>query len=337
MLIVVVSLAWEKWEFRGENLANAYNIPVETRKWLMNQVVLKNPLRGKGRARKWLPYLLLLPSLVFLTLFTYWPFLQAILSSLSTKRRVREVGEFAGLENYRRIFADSEFTTAALNNVVYAIGTTAPSIALALVLALSLRNSSRLNSLLRSVFFFPTLIPLVAASAVFIFVFMPDIGLLDYYLAKLGVSSRNWLGNPNTALASLIVLTIWKNAGYYMLFFLAGLQGISQDAEDAAIIEGANRWQVLRYVTLPLLGPTIAFVVVIALIASITQVDHVIVMTQGGPSNSTSLLLQYIFRQAHENYDLGKATAATVVTLAVLLGISFLSMRTMERNVHYEN
>jgi len=318
-------------------LADAQNVIAKSRKPSVSRLSLKKPLRSRRRARIWLPYLLLLPSLVFLTLFTYWPFLQAILSSFSTRRRVHDVGEFSGLENYNRIFTDSEFTTAALNNVIYAIGTTGPSIALALVLALSLRNSSRLNSLLRSVFFFPTLIPLVAASAVFIFVFMPDIGLLDYYLAKLGVSSRNWLGNPDTALASLIGLTIWKNAGYYMLFFLAGLQGISQDAEEAAIIEGANRWQVLRYVTLPLLGPTIAFVVVIALIASITQVDHVIVMTQGGPSNSTSLLLQYIFRQAHENYDLGKATAATVVTLTVLLGISFLSMRAMERNVHYEN
>lgn len=172
-----------------------------------------------GLRRTMLPYLLLLPALVFLTLFTYWPFLQAILSSFSSQRRVNDVGHFVGFENYHRIFSDVEFTTAAFNNLVYAIGTTSPSIVLALVLALSLRNSSRFNSLLRSVFFFPTLIPLVAASAVFIFIFMPDIGLLDFYLAKLGARSVNWLGNPNTALASLIALTIWKNAGYYMLFF----------------------------------------------------------------------------------------------------------------------
>ena len=290
-----------------------------------------------GSNRVLLPYLLLAPALVFLTLFTYWPFLQAVISSFSSKRRANDIGQFVGFENYYRIFTDVDFTTAAFNNLVYAIGTTGPSIAIALVLALSLRNSSRLNSLLRSVFFFPTLIPLVAASAVFIFVLVPDIGLLDYYLAKLGVRSTNWLGNPDTALASLIGLTIWKNAGYYMLFFLAGLQSIPQDAEEAALLEGANRFQVLYYVTLPLLGPTITFVVVIALIASITQVDHVIVMTQGAPNNATSLLLHYIYQQAHENYDLGKATAATVVSLSVLLAISFLSIRTMERNIHYEN
>ena len=226
-----------------------------------------------------LPYLLLLPALVFLTAFTYWPFLQAIISSFSTKRTVRDVGEFAGFDNYQRIFSDSEFIAAASNNFIYALGTAAPSIVIALFLALFLRNSSKINSFLRAVFFFPTLIPLVAASAVFIFIFMPQIGLLDYYLSKLGVRSINWLGNPDTALASLMGLTIWKNAGYYMLFFLAGLQSISEESEEAAVMEGASRWQILRYVTLPLLGPTTAFVVIIALIASISQVDHVIVMT----------------------------------------------------------
>ena len=284
-----------------------------------------------------LPYLLLLPALVFLTAFTYWPFLQAIISSFSTKRTVRDVGEFAGFDNYQRIFSDSEFIAAASNNFIYALGTAAPSIVIALFLALFLRNSSKINSFLRAVFFFPTLIPLVAASAVFIFIFMPQIGLLDYYLSKLGVRSINWLGNPDTALASLMGLTIWKNAGYYMLFFLAGLQSISEESEEAAVMEGASRWQILRYVTLPLLGPTTAFVVIIALIASISQVDHVIVMTQGSPNHSTSLFLHYIYQESHENYDLGKATAATVVTLVILLMISFISMRTMEKNVHYEN
>jgi sn-glycerol 3-phosphate transport system permease protein len=209
-------------------------------------------------------------------------------------------------------------------------------VVIALAFALALRESTRLNAVFRAAFFFPTLVPMVAASALFIFILMPDIGLLDHYLNKLAPHAVNWLGDPRYALASLMALTVWKNAGYYMLFFLAGLQGISKDAEEAATIEGATAAQRLWYVTLPLLGPTTAFVVVIALINAITQVDHVIVMTQGGPNNATSLLLYYIYQQAHEYYDLGKATAATVVSLAVLLAISFVSLRTMERGVHYE-
>ncbi len=296
--------------------------------------VFRTPLRRKAGTK--LPYLLLLPALFFLTLFTYWPLAQAMLSSLSAKRRVNDPDSFAGLENYRRLFADTDFQAAALNNLVYAVGTVVPSIVLALVFALMLRESTRFSAFMRSALFFPTLIPLVAASALFIFIFLPDIGLLDHYLGKLGASSVNWVGDPSIALASLIGMSVWKNAGYYMLFFLAGLQGISKDAEEAAIIEGANLFQRIWYVTLPLLGPTIAFVVVIALINSITQVDHVIVMTQGGPNNATSLLLFYIYQQAHEYFDLGKATAATVVTLGLLLLISVFSLRSMERRIHYE-
>jgi sn-glycerol 3-phosphate transport system permease protein len=298
---------------------------------------IDRPVVGSRRRRRsLLPYLLLAPALTFLAAFTYWPLLQAMLSSLSTRRRVNDAGGFAGLDNYQRLLTDTDFHSAALNNLVYAAGTVVPSVVIALAFALALRESTRLNAVFRAAFFFPTLVPMVAASALFIFILMPDIGLLDHYLNKLAPHAVNWLGDPRYALASLMALTVWKNAGYYMLFFLAGLQGISRDAEEAATIEGATVAQRLWYVTLPLLGPTTAFVVVIALINAITQVDHVIVMTQGGPNNATSLLLYYIYQQAHEYYDLGKATAATVVSLAVLLGISFLSLRTMERGVHYE-
>jgi sn-glycerol 3-phosphate transport system permease protein len=181
------------------------------------------------------------------------------------------------------------------------------------------------------------LLPLVAAAALFSFVFLPGIGLLDYYLAKLGAHQVNWLGNPKVALWSLIGLTIWKNAGYYMLFFLAGLQSVPSDLYEAARLEGAGALSRFRRITLPLLGPTLAFVFVIALINAVTQIDHVVVLTKGGPSDSTNLLLFYIYQQAHENYDTGKAAAATVVTLALLLALSVLSLRTLERGVHHES
>ncbi|MGO1120876.1 carbohydrate ABC transporter permease [Rhodovibrionaceae bacterium A322] len=294
-------------------------------------------LPGSGFSwNSWQPYLLLAPALLFLSAFTYWPLVQVFFRSLSAARRGSETSGELGLESYQRLFADGDFLGALLNNGIYALGTVVPSVVLALFFALALRRSTRLNGLFRSLLFFPTLIPLVAAAALFIFVFMPGIGLLDYYLAKLGVASINWLGNPDLALTSLMAITVWKNAGYYMLFFLAGLQSLPEDAEEAAVLEGASALQRLWYVTLPLLGPTTAFVVVIALISAISQVDHVIVMTQGGPNNATNLLLYYIYQQAHEFYDLGKATAATVVTLSLLLAVSVVSLRTMERGIHYE-
>lgn len=281
--------------------------------------------------RRWLGVALLAPSLVFLVLFTYWPVAQVVWQSLTVAERgsVR----FVGFGNYGALFADAAFRRALANNALYAIGTVVPSLLLALGFALALNRSSRINSALRAVLFLPVLVPLVAAASIFLFIFLPGVGLLDHYLAKLGVGGANWIGDPDIALYSIMGLTVWKNAGYYMLFFLAGLQGIPSESYEAAVIDGANPWQRLRYVTLPYLQPTLAFVLVIALLNVVTQVDHIFVLTKGGPSNSTNLLLFYVYQQAVEHYDLGKAAAATLVSLALLLAISSGSLRRMEQNL----
>lgn len=280
-------------------------------------------------------YALLVPSGVFLLGFTYWPVLQVLVGSFSV-RGFRGAAHW-GADNYARLFADAHFAHAVTNNLLYAAGTIVPSLMLALGLAVGLRESTRVAAALRTLVVMPLLIPLVAAAALFSFIFLPGGGLLDYYLAKLGVASHNWLGNPSLALGSIVAITVWKNTGYYMLFFLAGLSGIPQDVLDAARIDGANAFQRFHRITLPLLGPTIGFVAVIALLNAITQVDHVIVMTQGGPSDATSLLLYYIYQQAHQNYDLGLASAATVVSVAALFALSAVSLRTLERGIHYES
>jgi sn-glycerol 3-phosphate transport system permease protein len=280
------------------------------------------------------PYALLLPSGVFLLAFTYWPVLQVVLGSLT----VHAFGGAAhwGFGNYARLFADAHFATAVRNNLIYAAGTIVPSLTLALLFALGLRESTHLAGVLRTLIVLPLLIPLVAAASLFIFIFLPGAGLIDYYLGRFGLAETNWLGDPTLALGSIIAITVWKNTGYYMLFFLAGLVGIPQDLLDAAKIDGANAVQRFVRITLPLLGPTLLFVLIIALLNVLTQVDHVIVMTQGGPSDATSLLLYYIYQQAHQNYDIGLASAATVVSVGFLFALSIVSLRTLERGIHYE-
>jgi len=280
--------------------------------------------------------LLLAPSAVFLIGFTYWPVLQVLAGSFT----VRGFGASAhtGLGNYARLFGDPHFFQAITNNLIYAAGTIVPSLSLALALAVALRESSRFAMLLRTIIALPLLIPLVAAAALFIFIFLPGGGLLDHYLAQLGVgwADTNWLGDPSLALGSIIAITVWKNTGYYMLFFLAGLAGIPDELLDAAKIDGAGPLQRFFRVTLPLLGPTLAFVLIIALLNVLTQVDHVIVMTQGGPSDATMLVLYYIYQQAHQNYDVGLASAATVISVAFLFAVSMISLRNLERGIHYE-
>jgi sn-glycerol 3-phosphate transport system permease protein len=290
--------------------------------------------RPRVRHRALAAYVLLAPSGVFLLAFTYWPVFQVAIGSL----QVRSFGGAAhwGFGNYARLFADQHFANAVFNNLIYAAGTIVPSLVLALLFALGLHESTRLTATIRTLIVLPLLIPLVAAASLFIFIFLPGGGLLDYYLAKLGVGETNWLGDPSLALGSIIAITVWKNTGYYMLFFLAGLVGVPQEFIDAAKIDGANALQRFFRITLPLLGPTLAFVVIIAILNVLTQVDHVIVMTQGGPSDATALLLYYIYQQAHQNYDLGLASAATVVSVGFLFVLSIVSLRSLERGIHYE-
>ena len=292
------------------------------------------PALGHRLRRRSLPWLLLAPSLLLLAAFTYLPIVRLAWESLHDKPHGTATTLWVGLGNYINLFADKAFTQSVANNLVYAAGTVPASMALALLFALAVQRSTRFNAVMRALLLFPSMVPLVAAASLFFFIFLPGVGLFDYYLAKLGLRGANWLGDPDVALWSLIGITVWKNAGYYMLFYLAGLQTLPGEVLEAATIDGATFWQRLRYVILPLLAPTTAFVLVIALINVLTQVDHVIVLTKGGPSNSTKLVLYYIFEQAHENFAAGKAAAASLLSVAFLLALSVFSLKTMERGAH---
>jgi len=274
-------------------------------------------------------YLLLLPSLVFLGLFTYGAVGRVVIDALYQRATPKAPSRFVGFDNIIAVLADPAFTGAVVNNLIYAVGTVVPSMALALLFALVLARTNAVTSALRAALFLPVLIPMVAASALFLFIFLPNVGLLDHYIGRLLPALPNWLGDPDIALAAIMVITVWKNAGYYMLFFLAGLQAVPDDVMEAAHLDGAGPYQRLRHIILPELRPTFLFVTVIALLQAVTQVDHVFVMTKGGPSNATNLVLFYVYQQAVEHYDVGKASAATLLSLAVLMGLTALSFRSL--------
>ena len=278
---------------------------------------------------------LLLPSLGFLVTFTYWPIVQVTARALLVQRF--GTAATVGIGNFARLLADPAFAQAAVNTGLFAVGTIGPSICLALLFALVLQGTGTLTGLIRSLFVLPMMVPLVAAATLFTFLLLPGDGLVDHYLARFGLGMTNWLGDPALALGAICAITIWKNAGYYMLFFLAGLAGVPPELHEAATLDGASAFTRARCITLPLLGPTFAFVLVIAAVNVLVQVDHVIVMTGGGPSGSTNLLLSYIYQQAQQNNDPGLAAAATVVSVGVLLCLALVSLRTLERGIHYES
>jgi len=292
---------------------------------------------GSRRRLSWTPYLYLLPSLVFLAAFTYLPLALAAGLSLTRWNVLTPEPAFVGLENYTTLAADPLFWLVLRNNLLYALGTIPPTMALALAAALLVNQPlGRLRAVYRVGLFYPTMIPMVAAAMLWVWLLNPGIGLVNHYLGALGLPRVEWLYDRHWALPGIIVMSIWKHFGYFMLIFLAGLQSIPGELHEAAALEGASAWRRLRHVTLPLLGPALLFVIVVALISSFQVFDQVYVMTQGGPANQTNVLIFYIWQHAFRFWDLGMGAALTTVFVAGLLLTVLLVFRGLGRRIHYE-
>lgn len=299
--------------------------------------VLVVPRPARRRRLVLAPYLYLLPSLVFLAAFTYFPLGMA--AALSTVRWNVLTPEptFVGLENYRALFAEPLFWLVLRNNVLYAVGTIPATMALALGTALLVNQPlGRVRGLYRIGLFYPTMIPMVAAAMLWVWLFNPGIGLVNHYLGYLGVSRLEWLYDRHWALPAIIIMSIWKHFGYFMLIFLAGLQTIPGELYEAAAIEGASSWRRFRHVTLPLLGPATLFVFVVAIISSFQVFDQVYVMTQGGPADQTNVLIFYIWQHAFRFWDVGMGATITTLFVAGLLLTVLLAFRAVGWRVYYE-
>jgi sn-glycerol 3-phosphate transport system permease protein len=281
-------------------------------------------------------WLLLLPAAALLALFTHWPVLGTIWDSFHATSKGGRPAPFVGLENYRVMVADEVFWKSLTNNLWYCLGTIPVSIALAIAMALWVNSAMRGRTLLRMAFFTPTVLPMIAVANIWLFFFTPQYGLLEQVTGALGIAGRNWLGSPDTALACVTIVAIWKEAGFFMIFYLAALQSIPPSLAEAAALEGASRAYYFRRVVFPLLMPTTLFVLVNAVINSFRLVDHIIVMTKGGPNNATSLLLFHVYQVGFSFWDTGYAAALTVVLLAILATIAIVQFGFLEKRVHYQ-
>jgi sn-glycerol 3-phosphate transport system permease protein len=289
------------------------------------------------RTREWLyAWLLLLPAATLLALFTHYPAIANLWHSFfSTPRGTRAV-KFIGLDNYRALVDDPIFWQALTNNLWYALGTIPLSIALALVMAVWVNGRLPGRGFLRLAYFTPTVLPMIAVANIWLFFYTPGYGLLEQITGFFGLPSHNWLGSRNTALPALMVVTIWKEAGFFMIFYLAALQSMSPHLAEAAAIEGASRAYFFRRITFPLLMPTTLFVLVNAVINAFRLVDHIVVMTRGGPDNATALLLYYIFEIGFRFWDSSYAAALTMVLLMILGSVAILQFVFLERRTHYQ-
>ena len=281
-------------------------------------------------------WLLLLPAMALLALFTHYPALANFWHSLHSTPKGDRPAIFVGLDNYAQLVEDPIFWQALANNFWYALGTIPVSMALALLMAVWVNDRIPGRGILRLAFFTPTILPMIAVANIWLFFYTPEYGLLEQFTGAFGLPSHNWLGSKSTALAALMVVTIWKEAGFFMIFYLAALQSMSPHLADAAAIEGASRWYFFRRVTWPLLMPTTLFVFVNAVVNAFRLVDHVVVMTRGGPDNATELLLYYIYEIGFRFWDGAYAATLTMVLLAILGLVALAQFFFLERRVHYQ-
>ena len=290
-------------------------------------------MRGRATLHAWL---MLGPAMVLLVAFTHYPMVATFWHSLFSTPRGARPARFVGVENYELLAADPVFWRALSNNLIYALGTVPLSIALALVMALWVNGRITGKAALRVAYFTPTVLPMIAVANLWLFFYTPDYGLVDRLTHFFfGWGATNWIGSQETALGAMMVIAVWKEAGFFMIFYLAALQAIPPVLYEAAAVEGASRWEVFRRVTLPLLGPTTLFIAVNALINGFRLVDHIIVLTRGGPDNATALLLTYIYETGFRFWDTAQASALTVVLLLLLTLIALAQFAFLGRRTHY--
>ena len=232
------------------------------------------------------------PALIVLAIFVFYPAIKTFITSLTTDR-INRSGKFVGFQNYIDLFQSDDFWTDVINTLVYAVLYAPIVVIVALAFALLLnRKDLKFVGFFRTCMFLPFVISLTVAAIAWQFILSPSLGLVPYWLDQLfGIEGLNLLGTRETAMATIVFITVWKNFGYFMVIFLAGLQGISAELYEAASLDGASAWQKFRYITLPALRPTFNYVVIFGLIGSFQVFDQVFILTSGGPARSTETIV----------------------------------------------
>lgn len=287
--------------------------------------------------RQWIyAWLMMTPAMILLITFTHYPAIQTIINSFFSTARGRRKSVFIGWDNYQTLLQDDVFWKVLINNFWYAVWTIPLSIVLSLAMALWVNDKLKGRGFLRMAYFTPTVLPLIAVANIWLFFYTPGFGLIDQIRGLFGLAEQNWMGSPDTALYAMIAVAIWKEAGFFMIFYLAALQTISPTLREAASIEGASKFYYFHRVLFPLLMPTTLFVSINAVINSFRLVDHIFVMTEGGPNNASSLLLFYIYKVAFDYWDTAYAATLTVVMIALLIFLAIGQFFFFDRRVHYK-
>jgi multiple sugar transport system permease protein len=294
------------------------------RQWLRYDSPPKPPGNQEGAIAAWL---FLAPALFLLSIFVLGPILYLVYLSFTAGSFTRTGTHWIGFSNYWRLFLNPDFWQVLGNTLYFTVATVIPSLAISLGLAVLLNRAFALQGLLRAAYFIPSVTSLVAVGLGFRWLFQTE-GPINTLLGGIGLEPIAWLGSTTWAMPVLILLSIWKQLGFNMVVFLAGLQTIPLSRYEAAELDGADAWQQFWYITLPGLRPTLIFAAITTVIFTLRSFEQVYVITAGGPLNSTNLLVYYIYEQAFAQFDFGYAAAAATVLLGVTLVLVYWQLQT---------
>jgi sn-glycerol 3-phosphate transport system permease protein len=281
------------------------------------------------------PYVMIAPAFAVFVLFFIYPIVYMIQLSFFSWDFVSPTKTFVGLQNFIDLFSSPEFRQVLHNSFLYTFLTVICGISIALALALWLNRSGIVYGFVQGALFSPYIISLVSVAMLWMWLLDPQYGLVNWVLGLIGIAPQEWLTHPDRALISLVIVAVWKGVGFNTLVFIAGLQSIPQDMYEAAELDQSSRWRTFTHITLPMLSPTLFFLVIINMIGSFQVFETIDIMTQGGPINSTNTLVYYIYEYGFRFFQIGYASAAGVILLILVALLTFLYFVLLSRRVHY--
>lgn len=288
--------------------------------------------------RKLRPYLMVAPAMVFLLVFTFYPMVNLVYLSFFDYNLINPNKRFVGLRNYEILFSGRRgFHTALKNTAVYTISVVVLLIILSLLFALWFQKSRRLNRFAQTAIFTPHLVAMLSCAMIWSWIMdQHSYGLLNAVLGLFNLPPLRWLNSSQTAMLSVVIVSVWKSIGYYALIITAALKAIPSEIYEAAALDNAPKYRVFFRITLPMLSPQLFFLLIVITINSFKVFDTIRIMTEGGPGNATDVLVYYIYRYAFQHFRIGYASAAGTVLMVILMILTVIYFALLGRRVHYQ-
>ncbi|HUC93075.1 MAG TPA: sugar ABC transporter permease [Paenibacillus sp.] len=281
------------------------------------------------------PYGMVAPAIVIFSLFFIYPIFYMMYLSMFDWNFISPTKTFVGLQNFKDLLADADFRKVLSNTTVYTVLTVTLTTGLALLLAIWLNRKGMFHAFVQGAIFSPHIISLVSISLLWSWLMDPEYGLLNWVIGLFGFGPLQWLSHPGSSLVSLVIVAVWKGLGYNTLVFIAGLQSIPGDIHEAAALDRSKPWTTFHRLILPMLSPTIFFLVIINLLSSFQVFETIAIMTQGGPVNSTNTLVYYIYENGFRFFKIGYASAAGVILLFIVGVLTLIYFKLLSNRVHY--